>query len=340
MDYDSGRVLAEHEADTSLAPGSLAKLMAAFVLFGKLQSGALTPDQPVPIGASAAQARGAKLFFRAEETVPLEMLLRGMIVHSANDAATALAENASGSEAAFVAEMNATARQLGMAQTRFTNPTGHDHDSQRTGARDLATLAVNLIRRFPDGYRLFAAREFEFRGLRHYNRNALLWRDPSVDGLKTGHTRASGYSIIASARRQSMRLVAVVLGGSDDNARFDGARALLDYGFRHFETRVVYQARAPLTKTRVWLGDTVQVDLGPARDLYATLPRGSGARLATRFELGPRLTAPVAAGQAAGTLVVELDGRRVGEVPLVALQPVAPGNPLQRALDHLYMLVQ
>jgi serine-type D-Ala-D-Ala carboxypeptidase (penicillin-binding protein 5/6) len=340
IDYDSARVLAEHDADTPLAAASLAKLMVAYVLFEKIDLGAIKPGETVTIGEAAARARGAKLFLRVGETVPMETLIQGMIVHSANDATIALAERAGGGETAFVAEMNATARRLGMARTHFTNVTGHDQDGQQTSARDAARLTSALIRRFPDGYRRFSAREVEYRGLRHYNRNALLWRDATVDGVNTGQTRAAGFCAVVSAQRQHMRLIAAVLGGQEDSTRFDGARALLDYGFRHFETHMVHQARSPLTKTRVWLGDAVQVDLGPARDLYATLQRGASARLATRYELSERLTAPVREGQLAGTLVVELDGHRVGEAPLIALQAVAPGNALQRTLDRLQWLVQ
>jgi D-alanyl-D-alanine carboxypeptidase (penicillin-binding protein 5/6) len=335
MDYDSGQALAEHEADAARAPASLAKLMTAYVLFARLKAGEIKLTDDVRISDAAAHAKGPRLFLRAGEAVPAELLLQGMIVHSANDAAVALAEHAAGSEAAFVAEMNAAARRLDLTHSRFVNATGHDADGQHASARDLARVAIALMRDFPSQYRRFSARTIDVGGLRHYNRNALLWRDATVDGLKTGQTRAAGLCLAASARRGTMRLVAVILGAADENARFGGGRALFTWGFANFETRLAVSAGTPVTKARVWFGEQTQVELGPARDVYVTIPRGTAAHLVTRPDAIARLTAPVPVGRPAGRLAILLDQRRVKETPLVALQPVPLGNVLQRTLDRL-----
>ena len=341
MDHDSGQVLAEHNADKPLAPASLTKLMVAYLVFEQLRAGKLKPEEPVRVSARAAATNGARLFLRPQTAVALETLLKGMIVRSANDATIALAEHLGGNEAAFVATMNHKARQLGLAHTRFVNVTGLDsHEGNVSTARDLTRLAGQLVRDFPDYYRWFALREFTWQDIRQHNRNALLWRDASVDGIKTGQTKAAGWCLIASAQRNHMRLIATVLGAKDDNGRFDAGHKLLEHGFRRYETRLLYAADVPATRIRVWLGDDSELPLGVSRNLYLTLPRGDHEKLRARLTVQDRQTAPVRRGQPVGKLVLELDQKPYAEYPLVALKEIREGNALQRGWDKLRLWLQ
>ena len=354
MDHDSGQVLAEHNADKPLAPASLTKLMVAYLVFEQLRAGKLKPEEPVRVSARAAATNGARLFLRPQTAVALETLLKGMIVRSANDATIALAEHLGGNEAAFVATMNHKARQLGLAHTRFVNVTGLDsRDGGRSGpsgphaallrpwraevgrrqeqcrgsrgaclhgARPDAARAGQLVRDFPDYYRWFALREFTWQDIRQHNRNALLWRDASVDGIKTGQTKAAGWCLIASAQRNHMRLIATVLGAKDDNGRFDAGHKLLEHGFRRYETRLLYAADVPATRIRVWLGDDSELPLGVSRNLYLTLPRGDHEKLRARLTVPDMQTAPIRRGQPVGKLTLELGQQPYAEYPLVALK--------------------
>jgi D-alanyl-D-alanine carboxypeptidase (penicillin-binding protein 5/6) len=272
--------------------------------------------------------------------VRVDDLIKGMIVHSANDAVVALAERASGSENNFVAEMNAQARALGLSQTVFVNATGHDAAGQVATARDLARLASALIRDFPEYYPWFALREFTYNGITQYNRNALLWHDGAVDGVKTGQTHAAGFCLAASARRDGMRLIAVALDARSENGRVASGQRLLDYGFRHFETRLLYAADVPATQVRVWMGDRSSVPLGVRHNLYVTLPRGWHERLRARLTVQDKLHAPVQYGQTVGTLALDLEGRPFAEYPLVALKEIGTGNLMQRAIDKFQLWFQ
>lgn len=336
VEHASGQVLAGHNADKKRPPASLTKLMTAYLLFGRLQAGEISLADPVRISEKAWGMPGARLFLRPGSQVALEDLVKGMLVRSANDATLALVEHVAGSEEAFVAQMNAAARALGMTETVFVNATGLPQAGHVSSARDLARLTSVLIRDFPDYYaRWFALRDFAFQGIRQYNRNALLWRDGAVDGVKTGQTREAGHCLIASARHGSMRLIVVILGAKDDNARFVPAQRLLEYGFRHFETRLLYAADTPAVRVRVWMGDRRELPLGVGRDLYLTLPRGAHDRLSARLTVREALIAPVRHGQRLGTLVLDLDQKPLAEYPLVALQEISPGNLLRRAWDRI-----
>jgi D-alanyl-D-alanine carboxypeptidase (penicillin-binding protein 5/6) len=356
VDHDSGAVLAEHNADSPRAPASLTKLMVAYLAFERLRDGKLGLDEPVRVSEHAWAVNGARLFLRPGTTITVEELLKGMIVRSANDATLALAERLGGDEKRFVALMNEKARALGLTRTRFANVTGldsrdgggraasgtaaEDREGHVSTARDLARLAGRLMRDFPERYAWFALKEFAWGDIRQYNRNALLWRDDAVDGVKTGQTKAAGWCVIASAKRGPMRLTATVLGARDDAARFDAAQRLLDWGFRRFETRLLYAAEVPATKVRVWLGDDSVLPLGVAQNLYLTLPRGEHDRLRVRLTVRDRIVAPVARGQKVGTLTLELDGKPYAEQPLVAMQDIHTGNALQRAWDELRLWLQ
>lgn len=333
VDHYSGSVLAEQNADIPLPPASLTKLMTAYLVFEKLRDGRLTPSAPVQVSAKAARMRAARMFLRPNQTVTVEALLKGMIIHSANDAAVALAEHVAGSEAAFVAEMNARAQAWGMTRTNFANATGLDEDGHVSTARDMSRIASALIRDFPEQYRWFALKEYSYKDIKQYNSNALLWRDDAVDGVKTGHTRLAGYCLIASAKRGAMRLIATVLGARSDGGRVAASQRLLDYGFTHFETRLVYAAQSPATEVRVWMGDSETLPLGPGDNIYLTLPRGWYAKLRARLTVKDMLYAPVRHGQKLGVLVLQLDEQVFAEYPLVALREIGNGGLFQRAVD-------
>jgi D-alanyl-D-alanine carboxypeptidase (penicillin-binding protein 5/6) len=340
MDYDSGQMLAEHNADKPLAPASLTKLMTAYVLFGKLKAGNLKLDDWIDISQQAWNAKGARLFLRPGSRVRAEDLLKGLIVLSANDAAIALAEATAGSETNFVAEMNAAAVGLGLSDTVFMNATGRDEIDHVSTARDLARLTAALIREFPEYYRWFSLKEYSDGRITQYNHNALLWRDPTVDGVKTGHSRSAGLCLIASARREDMRLIAVVLGARSETDRVKSGQRLLDHGFRHFETRLLYAADVPAVRARVWMGDKSTIPLGAGRDLFLTLPRGWHEKLHARVTVRESLNAPVQRGQDVGTIVLDLDLKPIAEYPLVALKQVGKGNVFQRTIDKIQLWLQ
>ncbi len=340
MDHDSGQILAERNADKPLPPASLTKLMTAYVLFGKLKAGNLKLDDRIHISQQAWNAKGARLFLRPGSSVSAEDLLKGLIVLSANDAAIALAERVAGSEKNFVAEMNAVARGLGLDHSVFTNATGHNEKGHGSTARDLARLAAALIREFPEYYHWFSLKEFSDGRITQYNRNALLWRDLTIDGVKTGQSRSAGFCLIASARRDGMRLIAVVLGARDENARVEAGQRLLDHGFLHFETRLLYAADIPAVRMRVWRGDRSTIPLGAGRNLYLTLPRGWHEKLRARVTVTESLNAPVQRGQAVGTIALDLDREPLAEYPLLALKQVGEGNFLQRTIDRIQLWLQ
>jgi len=337
MDHDSRRLLAEKNPDLPMPPASLTKLMAAYVLFAKMNGGKLRPDDMVNITQEVWRAKGARLFLRPGTQARVDELLQGMVVLSANDAAIALADKASGSEAGFVAEMNDAADALGLTLSRFENVTGHDQQGHAATARDFAHLASAIIRDYPEQYRLFAEKELTYLGVTQYNRNALLWRDRSVDGVKTGHTRNAGYCILASSVRDGMRLIAVVLGAQNENIRFEAAQKLLEYGYRYFETRLIQASNVPVVRVRVWLGNQPSVPIGVRQNLYLTLPRGWHDKLRSRVILKETPSAPVRAGETLGMLALELDQETYAEYPLVALKEIKKGGFFRRAIDNLQL---
>ncbi|MBI3546444.1 MAG: D-alanyl-D-alanine carboxypeptidase [Gammaproteobacteria bacterium] len=337
MDHDSGRVLASSNADKPVAPGRLTQLMTAYVLFGKLKSEKWRLDEQVNVTSRASNAKGAKLFLRPQTTVRAEDLLQGMIVRSATDAALALVEHVSGSETNFVTEMNAAARSLGLNHTTFTNAGGYDETGQVSTARDLSLLASALIRDFPEDYKKFSQKEFVYQEINQYNRNALLWRDSSVDGLKAGFTRNGGYVSIVSAKRDGMRLIATTLGARDENTQVDAGQKLLDYGFRYFETRLLYAVNVPAAHVRVWMGNQSSLPLGLRQNLYLTLPRSWHQKLSARLMVKEMIYAPVPLGQTLGSLSLDIDRQTLAEYPLVALKEISTGNFLQRGIDRIQL---
>jgi D-alanyl-D-alanine carboxypeptidase (penicillin-binding protein 5/6) len=333
IEAQTGAELAAHNADLHQPPASLTKLMTAYVLFGELRRGALRPDQPVTVSAAAARLPGARMFLHPGETVPVEALLLGMLVQSGNDATRALVEQVSGSQENFVRRMNAEAERLALGNTHFVNAGGLHHPDHYSSARDLTLLAAALRRDYPEYRGWFARQQFTWAGITQPNRNRLL-RDPGVDGFKTGHTEAAGFSLVASGARDGTQLIATVLGTDSEDARARTGRALLDHGFRRYETRVVIRAGTPLHDLKVWEGETNRVELGAARDVMLTLPRGGFEQLRTDSHLAADALAPIARGAALGQLTLRHTDRVIAQLPLVALSDVPPGNLGKRLADR------
>lgn len=330
IEAEAGEVLAEQDADQPLPPASLTKIMAAYVIFGELAAGRLGLEDPVTISEKAWRRPGSRMFVEVGRQVPVEQLLKGMIIQSGNDATIALAEHVAGSEEAFVARMNEEAARLGMSNTRFVTADGLPAEGHVSSARDLARLARAVILTHPDYYRWYSEREFEYAGIRQNNRNLLLWRDASVDGMKTGHTQEAGYCLIASAKREGMRLISVVLGSQSERARAEQSQALLQYGFRHFEAVELYPVGAELARVPLWKGEADEAIVGVGERVYLVLPRGSAARLSAELELAGPLIAPIAAREPIGRVLVRLDGRLVAERPAVLLEEARAGGFFRR----------
>ncbi len=333
MDYDSGRVLAAREPDARQEPASLTKLMTAYAVFKALAEGRIKLDGLVTISESAWKQEGSRMFVEVGKQVPVEALIQGMIVQSGNDATVALAEHVGGTEATFVQMMNTYAKELGMTGSHFTNSAGMPDPEHYMTARDTAILTVGLIREFPEYYRWYSQKEYTWNGITQQNRNGLLWRDPSVDGVKTGHTETAGYCLVTSAKRDGMRLVAVVLGTGSMRAREDANAALLNYGFNFFETRRVYAAGQPLTTARVWKGTQAEVGLALKRDLYVTGQRGQVGSVQAEFELPERLVAPLSMNTPLGKARIVVDGATIAAHDLYPAEDVPAGGIFRRASD-------
>jgi D-alanyl-D-alanine carboxypeptidase (penicillin-binding protein 5/6) len=335
VDQHSGQVLAEHEADARVEPASLTKLMTSLVAFDALKAGTLKLDDTVTISEQAWHAPGSRMFVEVGTQVRVEDLLQGMIVQSANDATVALAERIAGTEEAFVALMNETASRLGLTNTLFANSTGMPGAGHYSSARDVAQIARTLIAEHPGYYHWYRAREFTYNGITQHNRNALLWQDPTVDGLKTGHTDGARYCLAASAEREGMRLVSVVMGATSDGDRAAGSRALLDYGFEFFETHRLFAAGEEVTRTKVWKGAEEEVGLGLDEDLYLTIPRGRYGELTPQAEVPPQVLAPLEQHADVGQVRVALGNDVLAERPLRTLAPVGTGGLWKRVADQI-----
>ena len=335
IDATTGRELASLDPDTPLAPASLTKIMTTYVVFKALSEGQIQLADEVTIPERAWRTPGSRMFIEVGKRVKIEDLLLGMIVQSGNDASVALAEHIAGTEGVFAQMMNQHAQQLGMHSSNFLNATGLPAEGHITTARDLATLARAMIEEFPDYYAWHAVKEFTFNDIRQSNRNKLLWRDSSVDGLKTGHTDDAGYCLVASAERDGMRIVSVVMGMSSEKARADGSQALLNYGFRFFETRLLYKAGEEVTTARVWKSANLTSRLGVLEDLYITVRRGSYDKLESTIDIPAIVEAPVAAGQPVAELNIGLGEEQVLSMPLRALDDNPIGSLWQRTKDSV-----
>ena len=335
IDYASGQGIVAENADERREPASLTKLMTAYLMFAALRDKTITAAQMVPVSKEAWQAQGSRMFIEPRKAVSVDELLRGTIVQSGNDAAIALAELVAGTEAAFADRMNAEAARLGLANTHFVNATGLSNPQQYSTAGDLAQLAAAIIRDFPEFYPLYSLREYRYNNITQPNRNRLLWIDPYVDGMKTGHTDAAGWCLIASAKRGDRRLLAVVLGGASDAARTSDAQKLLNYGFQAYDTVQLYSSGKAVSNLRVWKGESREVAAGFFTDQFLTLPKGRADKLALSMIAIEPLVAPVVKGQRLGTVRVSLDGKAMAEFPLVALDDVPTANIFNRAWDTM-----
>jgi D-alanyl-D-alanine carboxypeptidase (penicillin-binding protein 5/6) len=333
VDTLSGQTLAAGNADARRDPASLTKLMTAYVVFEALRARTITPSQQVNVSVKAWRAEGSRMFVEPRTPVSVDDLVRGMIVQSGNDASIALAELVSGSEEAFVTKMNQEAQRLGLANTHFTNATGLSDPQHYATAADLARLTSVLIRDFPEYYPIYSTREFRYNNITQPNRNRLLGTDPYVDGVKTGHTEAAGWCLVASAKRGERRLVSVVLGAGSDAARASEAEKLLSWGFQAFDTVQLYQSGKPVTTIKVWKGAMPELKAGFLADRYLTLPKGQADKLALTLATQDPLIAPIQSAQQVGMVKVALDGKALAEFPLIALEPVPAANVFGRAWD-------
>ena len=335
VDFPSGQTLAASNADQRVEPASLTKLMTAYAVFNALRAGRLQMNEQVLISEHAWRAEGSRTFVQVGTRVPVEVLIKGMIVQSGNDATIALAERIGGSEGAFVQMMNGYAQRLGMHGTHFVDSSGLPSPAHYSTARDLAILARAIIREFPEYYSLYSLREFTWNHIRQENRNGLLERDPSVDGIKTGHTETAGYCLIGSALRSGMRLVSVVLGAPSVQARESGSAVLLNYGFTFYESVTVKQAGELVLKPRVFKGTEKYIAVATADAVQVTVPRGQAASVTTRASVRRPLIAPLAAGTAIGELQVAVAGKPVATVPLYPVAAVAAGGLWRRLVDTI-----
>jgi len=337
IDHDSGRVLAEANADQRLEPASLTKIMSMDVVFREITAGNVKLSDEVLISERAWRTGGSRTFADVGKRFSVETLLKGAIIQSGNDATVALAEHIAGSEQTFAEMMNAQAQKLGMTNSHFTNATGLPDPNHYTTARDMAKVTSATIREFPTLYKLYSQKEYELNNIKQRNRNQLLWRDDSVDGVKTGHTENAGYCLVASAQRDGQRLISVILGSKSTPMRAADSLGLLNYGFRFYETHKLYDKRQSLGKVRIWKGAPSEIDAGPAQAVYVTIPRQQYKNLEPHLEIAPSLPAPVTLDQQVGRVLVNLSGQQVSDVPLVALRESPVGGIFRRVMDSVLL---
>jgi len=341
LDYTTSKVIAEGNADAQLEPASLTKMMTSYIIGKELQAGNISNDDKVLISETAwAQnpifAGSSLMWIEAGTEVPVKLLNQGIIVASGNDACVAMAEHIAGSESAFADLMNAHAEQLGMSSSYFENSHGLHSNNHVTTPRDMATLARAIIKEVPEEYKIYKQKSFTYNNIKQYNRNSLLWdKSLNVDGMKTGHTSQAGYSLVASATKNNMRLISVVMGTKSERARKVESKKLLNYGFRFFETITPYKAGEKFVSNKVWMGDIAEVDLGILTDTPITIPRGQRKNLQANFKLERQLKAPIAKGEVVGKLFLQLNGEDIAEYPLVTLQEVNEGSLFSRLVDYV-----
>lgn len=335
MDPLSGRVIMENNSNERLPPASLTKMMTAYIVERELDEGRISMSDMVPISVKAWRTEGSRTFVQEGTTVSVENLLKGVIIQSGNDASVALAEFIAGSEGAFVDIMNQQAQLLGMTNTNFQNATGLPAPDHFSTAYDLALLARAIIQDYPENYPLYAEKHFTYNNIRQPNRNALLWRDDSVDGLKTGHTEEAGYCLVASAKRNDTRLIASVMGTSSSEARAQEVQKMLNYGFRYYETERLFRAGQELVQAKVWGGEADEISVGMPEDVYVTIPRGSRNQLESTVDLDSVIKAPINVGDELGRVRVILDGETLVDEPVLALTEVPEGGLFKRLWDAI-----
>ena len=339
VDFVSGKVLAEKNADSQIEPASITKLMTAYVVYKEMDEDRLAMDDLVIISEKAWRMGGSRMYLEVNSKVSVHDLLKGLIIQSGNDASVALAEHIAGTESAFVQLMNQYAAELGMKNTNFVNSTGWPDKKHLTSARDIATLAAKIIHEFPEHYSWYAEKEYTYNEIKQYNRNKLLWSDNSVDGLKTGHTESAGYCLVSSALRSDMRLISVVLGTKSKKTRASVSQTVLNYGFRFYESHTLYEKDEVLSRPRIWKGEFEQLAVGLDKDLSITIQRGAYNKLDAVMDVDKDIEAPIAKGQQVGVVKVSLDGELLESIPLVALEAVDEGGFVQIAKDYILRLI-
>lgn len=341
-DYTSNQILLSKNANTRVEPASLTKLMTAYLTFAALKQGKLTLNQSLTPSADVLRTLGeeSRMFLQAGKQVSVMELVHGLIVQSGNDASRTLAIAIAGDENTFVAMMNKEAQRLGMKDTHFVNSTGMPHPQHYSSAYDLALVSAATVRDFPEYYALYSLRSYQYNNIKQENRNRLLWMDPNVDGMKTGHAESAGFCLVASAKRNKRRLISVLLGATSDSLRSTESQKLLNYGFQYFDTVRLYQKNQMATSLRLWKGTENKLDVGFLDDLYLSVPSGQLAQLKATIESQQPLMAPIASGQKIATMKLTLNGKPFGEFPLVALEAVPLANVFSRGWDNIRLFFQ
>ncbi|MCL2644167.1 MAG: D-alanyl-D-alanine carboxypeptidase [Betaproteobacteria bacterium] len=337
VEYATGQVLASNAPDSRVEPASLTKLMTAYLAFSALKTKKVTENQMVTVSTAAWRQEGSRMFIEPRKPVSVGELIRGVIVHSGNDASVALAELLGGDEKGFAQMMNREARRLGMKNSHFINSTGHSHPEHFSTARDLAVLAGAIVRDFPEYYSLYSLKSFTYNRITQQNRNRLLYIDPTVDGMKTGQTKEAGFCQVSSALRGSRRLISVILGASSDSARAQESLKLLNYGFQSHNMMRIYAANQPLSQFRVWKGVEKQVDAGLMQDFIMSMPKGKPNKIEPVLESRQPVLAPLLKGQEIGTLRLTVDGEHYGDFPVVALTDVPQAGFFGRLQDVIML---
>ena len=340
LDYDTGTVITEKNPDEQLEPASLTKMMTAYIVSFQLKHGDLSPEDMVHVSRNAHKTKGSRTFLEPESMVSVRDLMFGLVVQSGNDASVALAEHIGGSEEGFVSMMNEMAKRLGMQNTHYENSTGLPAENHLTTARDLAILSRAVIRDYPEHYKLYSVEEFTYNGIKQKNRNTLLLRDQSVDGMKTGHTQSAGYCLVASAKRGDMRLISILLGARNEELRSTESIKALNYGFRFYETVKISEAGKKLGDIRIWGGQRDDVPMAVSAEHYLTLKTGQAEQLERDYRVTSSLVAPIAKGQKLGMVSFRLDDQILAELPLVALEPMEKGNVFRRASDSIRRMLK
>ena len=335
MDFNSESLLAEYDINKLVEPASITKMMTAFVVFSELKSGNLKESDLVTISEKAWRTGGSKMFIEVNKKITVGELIKGMVIQSGNDACVALSEHIAGTEETFADLMNQHAKKIGMTNSSFKNATGLPAEGHQITALDAAKLAKAIIVQFPKYFESFSEKEYTFNGITQHNRNTLLWRDPHVDGFKTGHTEAAGYCLVSTAKRNGMRLISVVMGTESQKARADETQKLFNYGFRFFETNLLYKANEKRVNLEVWKGNEENIDLGLLDDLFVTIPRGQYKNLQAKVDMPNFITAPIQKDQPIGTLNIMLEDKLVTSKPLVALKNMEAGGWWTRTTDSM-----
>ncbi|MFK8015161.1 MAG: D-alanyl-D-alanine carboxypeptidase family protein [Gammaproteobacteria bacterium] len=335
IEHHSGRVIAQKNPDQQVEPASITKLMTAYVAFDKLREGQVALTDEITVSEKAWRAEGSRMYIEVGKKVRMDQLLKGMIIQSGNDASIAIAEHIAGTEETFAALMNQYAGKLGMTSSYFANSNGLPAPGHKMSARDIVTLTQRLIDDFPDHYPLYSEKSFTFNDIAQYNRNNLLWRDASVDGVKTGFTEAARYCLVSSAKRGEMRVISVVLGTPSEEARIASSQSLINYAFNFYETHKLYAAGQVITTEPVFKGTSETTDLGLTDDLFVTIPRGQYESLGASMNLPNTLIAPLTADKAIGSVVVRLNDQTLAERDLFPVTPVQSGSFFRRAIDEV-----